>query len=62
MGVKGNIAYSIAGVYKIYPPCYAMPRYAVLYSSYTTIELALHFPNGIAHSGKSAMPGVLCRF
>lgn len=43
-----SIPYSIAGVYYIYPPCYVMPCYAVLYSSCVTKDLALGFTVDIA--------------
>lgn len=55
MGTKG-IALGIAGVYYIYPPCYAIRRYIMLYSSYTTMGLALGFRVGIALNKKGAIP------
>ena len=55
MGIKGDVANGIAGVYKIYPPCYAIPCHAVLYSSYATIGLALRFRQSIALRGKGAI-------
>lgn len=54
MGAK-SIALGIAGVYYIYPPCYAICCYSMLYSSYTTMGLAWRFRLGIAPYSKSAI-------
>lgn len=40
MGIKASIALGIAGGI-IYPPCYAICCYGVLYSCYATMVLAL---------------------
>jgi len=55
MGIKDNVALGIAGVYMIYPPCYAMPCYIMLYSCYTTMGLALGFRVDIAVFNRSAI-------
>lgn len=54
MGTK-SIAPGIAGVYYIYPPCYAIRCYRVLYSCYTTSDLAIGLRIDIASSNESAI-------
>jgi len=54
MGTK-SIAPGIAGVYYIYPPCYAIWCYRVLYSCYTTSGLALGLRADIALYKKGAI-------
>lgn len=59
MGAQTTVARSIAGVYNIYPPCYATLCYAVLRSSYTTNRLALPYHSTVALAMKSATFWVL---
>lgn len=51
MGAQAAVARSIAGVYIIYPPCYATLCYAMLHSCYATSGVAMGCRSSVALNG-----------